>query len=84
MINYLLTVLGIRSNKTGSDIIAEVASSFDDMLAKLNEGNDLITGDIAFNQSRIAELKAENKIHGEAKVRALNLIRGIEGIISGS
>lgn len=82
MIRYILSLFAVKE-KTGSDIVAEVADGFDSMLAKLEEGKELIDADIETNQDRIAVLKAENKIHGEAKVKALNLIRGIEGIISG-
>lgn len=83
MINTILIALGFRSVQTGSDIVAEVADGFDSMLTKLEEGKDLIDLDITVNQIRITELKEQNKVLGTSKVKALNLIRGIEGIING-
>lgn len=84
MINYILTVLGIRSNKTGGDVVAEVASTFDTMVEKLSGAVADIDNDIEFNQGRITELKSKNTVLGADKVKGLNLIRGIEGLINGS
>ena len=84
MLNDLLRALGFKKQRGGVELVTEVTATFDEMVGKLKEGIELINDDIDINQSRITQLKADNTVLGGAKVTALNLVRGIEGLISGS
>ena len=70
--------------KTGSEIVTEVVEQFTALETKLWQGIELIDGDIKRNQELVDELKEQNRVLGEAKVKGILLRRGLENLLSGT
>lgn len=67
--------------KTGTEIVNDVVNQFTDVVDTLHSAIDDIDGDITYNQSQIAVLKARNTYLGQTKVTGLKLITGIKNLL---